>query len=260
MNKDHVFVLDLDGTIYLENTIIDGAIEFIDTLKKHHRRFIFLTNNSSKNTEDYVEKLKRMGLDIEASHVLTSGEATRRTLQKDTSLKRLYLLGTSRLEHEFKTAGFELVTSPKESVDAVVLGFDTTLTYQKLWDACDLIREGVPYYATHPDFNCPLQGGKMMPDTGAMIAFIKAATGREPIVIGKPHKPVVDVLAERLGVTNDKMIMVGDRLYTDMTMAIEHGMTSVLVMSGETTTEMLEKSALKVEYVFPSVKAMIPLL
>lgn len=258
MRNDQVFVLDLDGTIYLENTLIDGALEFLEALKKQQRRFVFLTNNSSKNAQDYVKKLHAMGIDITEDEVLTSGEATRVYLKTHhPTLQRLFLLGTPALEEEFQRAGYRLVQDGGD-VDAVVLGFDTTLTYQKLWQACDYLHQGVPYFATHPDLNCPLQGGRQMPDAGAMMAFFEAATTRTPVIIGKPHQPVVEVLAEKLKVPASKMIMVGDRLYTDMAMALEHGMRSVLVLSGETTKEAFQASGLSLDHVFHSVKDILP--
>ena len=177
------------------------------------------------------------------------GEATALYLQAKPGAK-LFLLGTE-MARELVSHGFSLVTK-KENPDYVVLGFDTTLTYQKLWDACDLIRDGVEFIATHPDFNCPLEGGKYMPDAGAMAAFIQASTGRTPKVIGKPHREIVDAVLSRTQVPRERTAMVGDRLYTDIALAQDAGLTGILVLSGESGPRGLTVPY-RPDYVFPSV-------
>jgi HAD superfamily hydrolase (TIGR01450 family) len=148
--------------------------------------------------------------------------------------------------------GFRLV---QEDPEWLVLGFDTTLTYDKLWRLCDLVRQGLPYLATHPDLNCPIPGG-FMPDIGAMIAFIQASTGREPdIVIGKPNRLIVDLLARKLNLPVEKMTMIGDRLYTDIALGQSAGVATVLVLSGETRLEDLEGSPFQPDYVFDDLGA-----
>ncbi|HCX63894.1 MAG TPA: HAD family hydrolase, partial [Eubacteriaceae bacterium] len=189
------FLLDMDGTIYLGNELIDGAKEFLQEIRNRGGQYRFLTNNSSKNKQAYVEKLNRLGIEATKEDVFTSGDATIFHLKKYTSYQHIFLLGTPSLEEAFREAGFTVYTERDEKVECVVLGFDTTLTYQKLWDACDYVRE-LPYYATHPDFNCPLEGGKFMPDIGAMIAFIEASTGKRPTVIGKPKEPMLEAILE----------------------------------------------------------------
>ena len=158
------------------------------------------------------------------------------------------------MEDEFEKAGFELVKERNKNIDFVVLGFDTTLTYEKLWIACEYIANGVEYIATHPDFNCPLENGKFMPDAGAMIAFIKASTGKEPTVIGKPNSHIIDAIIEKYNLKKSELAIVGDRLYTDIRTGIDNGLTSILVMSGETDKEMLEETIYKPDYIFDSVK------
>ncbi len=184
------YLLDMDGTIYLGNELIDGAKEFLEKLKEKNIRYIFLTNNSSKNKDRYVEKLNKLGIEAHREDVFSSGEATTIYLSKKKKGAKVFLLGTKDLEDEFEKAGFELVRERNKDIDFVVLGFDTTLTYEKLWIACEYIANGVEYIATHPDFNCPLENGKFMPDAGAMMAFIKASTGKEPTVIGKPNRHI----------------------------------------------------------------------
>ncbi len=251
-------LLDMDGTIYLGNQLIDGAKDFLSEIRKLNKNYIFVTNNSSKDKKAYVEKLKGLGIEAEPSDIFGSGDATINYLLKKKKNPRVFLMGTKALESSFEEAGMELVRERDKEIDFVVLGFDTTLTYEKLWIACDYIISGVDYIATHPDFVCPLEGGKTMPDTGAMIELIKAATnGKTPTVIGKPNHHIVDGILERYNLKKEDLVMVGDRVYTDVRTGVENGITSVLVLSGESTMETVENSPIKPDYIFNSVKEMI---
>jgi len=248
------FLLDMDGTFYLGNKLIAGSLEFLQILQKNNKTFLFLTNNSSKNSNSYKEKLANLGCIIEEDKVFTSGEATTIYLRKRKNGAKVFLLGTHYLEEEFQQKGFHLVKDRNESPDFVVLGFDTTITYDKLWMACDFIRDGVEYIATHPDYNCPLEDGKFMPDAGAIIKMIEASTDKLPIIIGKPHEYIIAAIIEKYNLQRNEIAMVGDRLYTDIKLGINTGITSILVLSGETTTEIYEKSDIKADYIFPSIK------
>lgn len=236
MNKlanTHLFLLDMDGTFYLGDKLLPGALEFIELCQSRGIDYLFLTNNSSRHRGQYAEKLRRLGLDIEEEKIFTSGEATAIYLNKTKPGARIYLVGTPALEEEFQNHGFNLV---EKGPDYAVLGFDTTLTYDKLWRLCDLVRTGTPYIATHPDFNCPIEGG-FMPDIGAVIAFVEASTGRRPdMVVGKPNQPIIEALVEKTGVPIAYICMVGDRLYTDIALGTT-GITTVLVLSGEAGRE-----------------------
>lgn len=257
LKNKKVYLLDMDGTIYLGNELIDGAKTFIEEIKKKGKKYIFLTNNSSKNKEDYVIKLNKLGIDATEEDVFTSGEATTMYLKKEKKGARVYLLGTKALEDEFEREGFILEKERHKKIDYVVLGFDTTLTYEKLWGACEYISEGVEYITTHPDFNCPLANEKFMPDAGAMAAFIEASTGETPKVIGKPNKEIIESIASKYNLDKEEMVMVGDRLYTDIKTGANAKITSVLVYSGETKKEDYQNSEIKADYVFDSIKNMI---
>ncbi len=241
------FLLDMDGTFYLSDRLLEGALRFIELLGKQNKQYLFLTNNSSKHRGQYAEKISRLGLPVPEEAVLTSGEATALYLQERDPGADLFVVGTPSLEEEFRQYGFRLVDhDPKY----LVLGFDQTLTYKKLWALCDFVRAGVPYIATHPDFNCPTETG-WMPDVGAMIAFVKAATGREPdLVVGKPNRLIVDAAAVKLKLPVSQLAMIGDRLYTDIALGQSSGITTVLVLSGETRVEDLEDSPFKPDYIF----------
>ncbi|MCT4598851.1 MAG: HAD-IIA family hydrolase [Vallitalea sp.] len=254
INNIKCFLVDLDGTFYLENKLIDGSMEFLNILKDQKKEFIFLTNNSSGNRIAYVEKLSKLGCEVKPDKIFTSGEATTIYINQRKNNAKVFLLGTPLLEKEFEKAGLKLIKDRSEKPDYVVLGFDTTLTYEKLWIACDLIREGVTYIATHPDYNCPLQGGKYMPDTGAMIDFIAASTGIRPYVIGKPNALIINAICDKYGYNSDEMAIVGDRLYTDIKTGINANITTVVVLSGETNIDDYNKSDIKADYIFPSLK------
>ncbi len=248
------FLLDMDGTFYLGNKLINGALEFLEILKSQNKEFLFLTNNSSKNKLAYKDKLEKLGCLVEKDKIFTSGEAATIYLRDILPAAKIYILGTKCLEEEFGDAGFKIINDTKEEPDYVVLGFDTTLTYNKLWKACDLIREGTPYIATHPDFNCPIEDGKFMPDTGAMIELIAASTGRRPHVIGKPNKDIIEALCIKYGYNKEEMAIIGDRLYTDIKTGENAEIVSILVLSGETSLFDYEKSDIRADYVYKSIK------
>jgi 4-nitrophenyl phosphatase len=241
------FLLDMDGTFYLSDRLLEGALRFIDLLREQKKEFLFLTNNSSKHRRQYAEKISRLGLPISEELVLTSGEATALYLKRQHPEARLFVVGTPSLEEEFRQHGFRLV---EQEPDFLVLGFDTTLTYQKLWTLCDFVRADIPYLATHPDFKCPTETG-WMPDVGAMIAFVKAATGREPdLVVGKPNRLIVDAAAAKMNLPVNQLAMVGDRLYTDIALGQSSDIVTVLVLSGETKIEDLKDSPFQPDYTF----------
>ncbi len=227
------FLFDLDGTVYLGDELLPGARELLAYLDEISRPYYFLTNNSSRSRADYSRKLAGYGLIASEEKIFSSGMATAIYLKKRKPGARIYLVGTPSLEEEFRAYGFELVESDP---DYLVLGFDTTLTYQKIRVLADFVVEGRPYIATHPDINCPTPGG-FMPDIGAMMALIKTSTGRDAdVIVGKPHAPMVEAIVEQTGFEPEQLTMVGDRLYTDIALG-EAGILTVLVLSGEANLE-----------------------
>jgi 4-nitrophenyl phosphatase len=208
LKETECFLFDMDGTIYIGDKLLPGTHGFIENLDEKRVPYYILTNNSSRSRSDYVEKLDRLGLQVSDEKIITSGEATAIYLKKQNPAARVYLVGTPSLENEFLDRGFHLV---QDSPDYIVLGFDTTLTYQKLWKLCDFVRAGIPYIATHADINCPTETG-FMPDIGAVIAFVETATGRRPdVIVGKPHPPMIEAILEKTGCRLDRLTMVGDR-------------------------------------------------
>ena len=234
------FALDMDGTTYLGNRLLPGAAEFIARLEVRGIPYVFLTNNSSKSRREYREKLARLGLPVRDDAVMTSGEATIRYLHRERPGARVFLVATPSFEDEAREAGILLV-EPADA-EVAVLAFDTGLTFQRLADLCDLVRRGVPFIATHPDVNCPVDGG-YIPDVGALLACVEKSTGRGPdLVVGKPGPLMVAALAEKLSLPPDRIAYIGDRLYTDVAMARTSGMLAILVLSGETSMDDLPGS------------------
>ena len=247
----------MDGTFYLGNNLIEGSLDFIDKVRATGRDFLFLTNNSSHNADFYVKRLHGMGLDVPREKILTSGEATADKLNQLYPGKRAFVLGNEYLIEEFTQMG---VIVDQENPEIVVIGYDTTLDYKKMTRVCDLVRAGLPYIATHPDFNCPTETG-FAPDIGAIMAFIEASAFRRPeLIVGKPNTGIVEAALRRTGLKTGEMAMVGDRLYTDIETGLRSGMLSILVMSGETTEEMLAKSETVPDLKFGRLADMIPLL
>ncbi len=251
------FALDMDGTIYSGERWIDGAKDFLEAIERLGKRYVFVTNNSSKSPEVYVEKLERMGLEAGVDKIITSGQAAIAFLKKHYPGQRIFLLGNDLLKAEFADEGLCL---EEESPDVVVTAFDTTLDYKKMCKVCDFVRRGLPYIATHPDYNCPTEDG-FIPDAGAIHAFIHASTGRYPDrIIGKPNGDIIDYLVERTGAEREKIAMVGDRLYTDIAAGKKNGLKGVLVLSGEASIRDLVESEVQPDLAFASVKEMIPFL
>ena len=248
------YALDMDGTIYLGEKWIDGALDFLRTLEAKAKQYVFLTNNSSKSVDVYAEKLCKMGFPVAKEKIVTSGQATINYLHREFPSKKVFLLGNEILTQEFLEAGISLTDN---TPDVVVVGFDTSLDYAKMCKVCDFVRAGVPYISTHPDYNCPTETG-FIPDVGAIHAFIQASSFRYPdCIIGKPNREIMDYMLERTGAVRQRTAMVGDRLYTDVCAGVNNGMTGILVLSGEATMEDVEKSDIKPHYIFPSLKEMI---
>jgi len=238
LNQIECFLMDMDGTLYLEDVLLPGAKTMIDLLDARQVPYYILTNNSSRSRLEYADKLARMGLALPEEKIFTSGEATAIYLQKNFPGASLYVVGTPPLMAEFSRNGFIL---REEDPDVVVLGFDTTLTYEKLWRLCDWVVAGKPYIATHPDINCPTQDG-FKPDIGAMMALVVTSTGRDPdVIVGKPNAPIVNALSEKTCIPIEKHCMIGDRLYTDIALG-NWGLVTALVLSGETKLEDVAQS------------------
>ena len=253
IKEKELYIFDMDGTVYLGGKPFDFAKRFIKNLKNSGKRVLFFTNNASHTDSFYIAKLNRMGFEVTENEIMTSGDVTVEYLNRHRAGKSVYLVGVDELIKDFSEKGINLVDGKSESADIVVTSFDTTLTYEKLDNACRLIRNGAEFLSTHPDFNCPTETG-FIPDSGAITAFVTASTGKLPTYFGKPYRETIEMICEATGVDREKMCIFGDRLYTDIALGKKFDVTSVLVLSGE--TKMADVTAAddadKPDYVFDS--------
>ena len=255
-----LFLLDMDGTLYLGNRLFDFAVELLKEIRRTGGKYLFVTNNSSKSVEDYVKKLSNMGIAANREDFMTSSQATAYYLHKHHEGKRLYVCGTESLKTELRSEGF-FVTESLDEVDCIVMGFDTELTFQKLHDVSYLLltQKDIPYIATNPDLVCPTEFGSV-PDCGSVCAMIYNATGRRPVVIGKPGDLMPRLAMEKWGYSPSQTCVVGDRIYTDVKSGLNAGCIGILVMSGETTPEILAASPDKPHLVLESAKEILDVL
>lgn len=249
LNDIRHFALDLDGTLYLGGQVFPWTRPFLDRLGELGIGHTFFTNNSSKSTRQYVEHLRKMGTDATVHDIYSSTHSTLDYLREERPrVKRLFVLGTPGLQQEFSEHGYAMVGETVgggsgDEPDAVVVGFDTTLSFARASRAAYWIAQGKPFIATHPDRTCPTDQPTVLPDCAAICAMLTTATSRTPdAVLGKPNGRMLDGVRKRQGVAASEIAVVGDRLYTDMEMARAAGALSVLVLSGETTAEQVESA------------------
>ena len=245
--------LDLDGTIYLGDSLIDGALDFLGRLEERGIKRYFLSNNSSKSVEQYVEKLRDLGIDSDKDEVLLSTHDLISWLSKK-EVTSTFLVGTEGMRSMLEEQGIE---TSSEQPEFVVLGYDTEISYEKLATASIHLHEGVQLVASHPDMVCPSPRGGL-PDTGAYMSLFKATTGVGPVhVCGKPNKGMILHKVEDLGLKPSECCMVGDRLYTDIEMADRAGVYGILVLSGEASVDDVEEGELRPSLVVDSVAELL---
>ena len=246
-----LFLFDMDGTLYLGDEIFDGAVELMEDFPNLGKKYIYLTNNSSRAGTDYVTRLKGFCFPCESENVFTSGMATGLYLNQNHPGARVYLVGTQAFRRELLSYGINLV---EEGADVVVVGFDTELVYEKLNRACHFLRRGATFIAANPDWVCPMPNDEVLPDCGSICALLTASSGVKPNYIGKPNRNMIDVISKMTGIPNERICAVGDRLYTDIAVAQNAGAVSVLVMSGETTEQMVKEAERQPDYILADVK------
>ena len=237
-----LYLFDMDGTLYLGDRLYDFTIDLLQTIRATGGRYLFMTNNSSKSVEDYIRKLEKMGIAATREDFITSSQATAYYLHKHHEGQTLYVCGTESLKAELRREGFTL-TENTDDTDCIVMGFDTELTFRKLHDVSYLLltRPEIPYIATNPDLVCPTEFGSV-PDCGSVCQMLQNVSGRLPVVIGKPSALMPQLAMEKWGVTGSQTCVIGDRIYTDIKSGLNAGTLTVLVLSGETTEEILEAS------------------
>ena len=260
-----LFLLDMDGTLYLGDDVFDGAVDFIHSISETGRNYIYLTNNSSRAGFDYITRLRKLGFPCEAENVFTSGMATGEFLNQNYPGAKVYLAGTKAFYRELQSYGIDLVNDENghtdvDTVDVVVQGFDTELVYEKLDLACHFLRRGAKFIAANPDWVCPMPADEVLPDCGSICALLTAASGVKPEYIGKPNRNMIDVVSKMTGVPNENICAVGDRLYTDIAVAANAGSVSVCVLSGESSEQDIAESEVKPDYVLKDVAEIAKIL
>ncbi|MDR1136751.1 MAG: HAD-IIA family hydrolase [Synergistaceae bacterium] len=251
------FALDMDGTLYLDDQWIAGALDFLEHIRRRGKKYVFLTNNSSRGSKAYFDKLQSMGLSIEPGQLATSGDATIDYILRMDPGKKIFLMGNETLKEDFLKHGIVL---DDENPDMVVTAFDTNFDYNKMTKLCNFVRKKLPFIATHPDFNCPTRNG-FIPDIGAIHAYVEASTGRKPDkIIGKPNGEIVEYVMRLAGADREHTAMVGDRLYTDIPTGVNNGLISVCVLSGESSFDEVTACEPQPHLVFDSVREMIPFI
>jgi 4-nitrophenyl phosphatase len=248
------WLLDMDGTVTLGEEALPGAGRFFLKIRERAARHIFLTNNSSHSAEYYRRRLQRIGLPASRREILTSTDALARYLKVIGPKERpcrVFPVGTPDFVHDLEEAGIQIVTGRRQPVDFVVLGFDTTLVYEKTDIACDYIRRGIPYLAANPDRVCPMPGGLVLPDCGALTAYMETCSETAPFkVIGKPDPYMAEMVLAEHHYKRDELAMVGDRIYTDLAFAKNAGILAVAVLSGEASRGQIDDSGVEPDFIF----------
>ncbi|MBR4748791.1 MAG: HAD-IIA family hydrolase [Abditibacteriota bacterium] len=250
-----LYLLDMDGTLYLGDRVFDGTRGFLSGIKARGR-YVFITNNSSRSPADYVARLASMGIEASKEDFFTSVDAAALLLADRHPGGLIYAQGTRSMIGQLREAGIRVVTEPCSEAEAVLVGFDTELTFEKLVNTVKMLALGTPFYATNPDLVCPVEFGSV-PDCGSMCVGLENATGRKPYYIGKPRPDMIRIAMEKYGALPEETLVVGDRLYTDIAAGVNAGVDTVCVLSGEATLEDIEHADLRPDYVLDSVRDLI---
>lgn len=251
-----LYLFDMDGTIYLGNILFDGVKELLDEITKNGARFMFITNNSARSVKDYVKKVSGMGIPVNEDHFFTSVHALIKLLKENFDAKKIYAQGTKSFIKELKKNRLNIVTKFDKNAECVVVGFDPEFTGEKIKNTCKMLGKNIPYYATNPDWTCPVEFG-YIPDCGSMCFGIEKATGKAPVFIGKPQPTMIYEAMKTCGVTKEQTVVVGDRIYTDIASGYNAGVDTVLVLSGEATIKDYNESDIKPTFVLNTVREML---
>ena len=254
-----LYLLDMDGTLYLGDRLFPVALPFLNALRAAGARYLFLTNNSSRGTGSYVQKLGGMGISACEEDFFTSTDAACAYLRAHYSGAKIYVLGTASFRRHLKQKGFPVTDQLEDDVDCLLMGYDTELTYQKLIDASILLGRNVTYLATNPDWVCPTEYG-YIPDCGSIAQALEHATGRLPRFLGKPEPAIARLAMEKKQAAPEQTVMIGDRIYTDIACGKRAGTSTILVFSGETTPEVWRQSDIKPDVALAGVEDILPAL
>ena len=255
LKNKRLFLFDMDGTIFEEERLFDGSLELLDKILEMGGRYVFITNNSSKSVVDHIKKTNRLGIKATEEDFFTSLQATIIYILENYKGKKIYAQGTKSFIKELRDNGIEVTESVDDDAQAVLVGFDTELTSEKVRNTCEMLSRDIPFIATNKDLRCPASFG-FIPDCGSICSMITNATGRKPKFIGKPERTVVDILRKKFNYTADETVVIGDRLYTDIEAGLRAEVSAVAVLTGEATIKEIDEGNIKPTYTFKSVKEM----
>lgn len=253
------FLLDMDGTIYLDNDLFDGTLDFLSEVKRKGGKYLFVTNNSSKSSDAYVKKLRGIGIEASEEEFLTSTDATILYIKNKFKGRKFYSMGTQSFNRQLVEAGILITEDAEDDVFGVIISNDTELTFKKLDDVSRLLTRDVEYIATNPDWVCPTSYG-YVPDCGSFADILRRATGKMPTFIGKPKPEMLLLAMEKFGYSKAETVMVGDRVYTDIASGYNAGVDTVFVLSGEGTREDAENSDTKPTYILNNVRELYEII
>ena len=232
LKDKRLFLLDMDGTLYLDEQLFDKVPEFLGLIRRQGGQYLFLTNNSSRGVDGYMAKMRRLGIETAPEDYMTSADAAEHTLLTEFPGQKCYVSGTASLKAQLRQAGIDVTDTLSDDITVLLSGFDTELTFQKLEDSCILLNRGVTWLATNPDWVCPTWYGSV-PDCGSVCQMLERATGKTPRFLGKPQPEMVHLALARTGFGPQQAVVIGDRLYTDVACGVNAGIDSIFVLSGE---------------------------
>lgn len=256
LEQKKYFLFDIDGTLAIDTTLYDGSRELLEYIEKIGGKAFYITNNSMKSRKDYVIKFSNWGIKTSEDQFMTASYATCCYLKENYDGKKIFVVGTPSFIEEMKSFGLRVTTKVEEDVACVVVGFDGTLNYGKIESACELLfRPEVDFIGTNPDLRCPTGYG-FMPDCGAICNMISAAVDSKPVYIGKPNAKIAAMCMEQVRASKEEVLVVGDRLYTDIACGLNAGVETAVVFTGEAKPEDLKNTEYKPDYTFENIRGL----
>lgn len=253
LKQKKLFLFDMDGTIYTENVLFDGTLQLLDVIEKMGGKYVFITNNSSLSVNSYIDKLSTLGIQTDYDHFFTSTQAAIWMLKRDLPQEKIYCQGTEAMLNELVSAGIKVTSDVEDDITAVLIGFDTELTSEKLRRSCQILGRNIPYYATNPDLRCPVLFG-YIPDCGSICQMLEHCTGKRPTYIGKPAPTMVNLVCDKFRMSKEETVVIGDRLYTDIALGMNAQVTSICVLTGEASLQSIQNGNISPTFVLNSVK------
>lgn len=249
-----LFLLDIDGTVAIDSTLIDGTKDFMDHILKIGGKYIFITNNSTKSIKDYVDKFVHLGIKVDNTNFVTASYATALYLREKYGHRKIFVIGTKSFIEELRSFELNVTEEIEEDIICAVVGYDNELNYNKISKICELLlTKNIDYIGTNPDLACPTKFG-FVPDCGAICKMIECAVKREPVYVGKPNKLIVDLCIEKTGFSKEETLVIGDRLYTDIACGINSEVDTAVVFTGEAKPSDIENTEFEPTYAFENIK------